>query len=300
MKEFPFIMLNPGDLQQAHQDLKDKCFSCHEPFLGISSTKCIACHPLVEIGKDSPKERNSDSAKNKISFHQQLKEQKCTACHLEHKGLASDKAKIKFAHDLLSSSLRSDCNNCHGKPLDKIHTIISASCISCHNTNGWKSQVKFDHSLLQAADKNNCSSCHTKPDNLSHNKFTSNCNQCHNANKWVPSLFDHSKHFRFDNQHNAACVTCHPNNDWSKYTCYGCHKHNETKLAKKHNEHGIYNFNNCTACHRSGNEHEIERSGNSGEQTKQKELNGVKEYIKSTEKKGREDHEKKRYKDDDN
>ena len=82
---YPFVMLNPGELVKGHQDLKDKCLACHKPFWGIETQKCISCHKLSEIGR-----KDSAGNKNIILFHQNLKNQKCTSCHTDHKGKNPD------------------------------------------------------------------------------------------------------------------------------------------------------------------------------------------------------------------
>jgi hypothetical protein len=53
MIPFPHAMLNPGELSKAHQKMNNQCMDCHQPFKGISNGKCIACHTLSEIGKDT-------------------------------------------------------------------------------------------------------------------------------------------------------------------------------------------------------------------------------------------------------
>lgn len=48
----------------------------------------------------------------------------------------------------------------------------------------------------------------------------------------------------------GTCETCHKNNDYSLYTCYGCHEHSQAKIRAEHVEEGIQNFENCVECHR--------------------------------------------------
>ena len=62
-----------------------------------------------------------------------------------------------------------------------------------------------------------------------------------------------------EGDHNATCSTCHVGNDYSRYTCFGCHEHTPSNIRAKHEKEGIRNFENCVACHRSasgGNERE--------------------------------------------
>jgi len=59
-----------------------------------------------------------------------------------------------------------------------------------------------------------------------------------------------------DRDHNATCATCHVNNDYKRYTCYGCHEHQPDKIRRKHVKEGIPEFDNCVKCHRSASERE--------------------------------------------
>src|SRR5581483_11019145 len=48
-----------------------------------------------------------------------------------------------------------------------------------------------------------------------------------------------------------ACTTCHKRDDgFRTYTCYGCHKHDPDRIAKKHRK--FVAFDNCVACHADG------------------------------------------------
>ena len=116
---------------------------------------------------------------------------------------------------------------------------------------------QFDHSLLKQATLTQCQTCHQTPTDALHKQVTGNCQQCHSQQKWTPATFDHAKYFVLDKDHNATCVTCHERNDYSRYTCYGCHEHSEQKIRREHIEEGIRDFNNCVECHRNADEHDI-------------------------------------------
>lgn len=276
MNKEPYLMLNPGKLTTVHQDLNNKCTSCHDVFWGISTEKCIECHQLSEIGKDSLGNIKS------VLFHENLKNQACTSCHTDHKGINPSVSLSKFNHSLLPSTEQINCNNCHTKPTDQLHKPLSNSCNECHTTNDWKSTTTFNHNMIQDSTKNNCLSCHKSPTDNLHSNFKTNCTPCHNTNKWTPANFEHSKYFVLDRNHNAKCTTCHITANYKNYTCYGCHEHTESNIIGEHREEGITNFNNCVKCHRSGNEHDIIYNNNSSD-------------FKKGEKKG----EKKHHDDDD-
>ncbi len=261
MYEYPHVALNPGELTEGHQKLKDDCNACHQVFKGLPSTKCIACHKLSEIGRDTSTGMNSLSMEKKILFHHLLKDQECIACHSDHKGLIPGQGISKFSHEILSNELRSQCSNCHNKPIDSLHTHLSTACNNCHSTNGWKSSVVFKHDMIEGMDVNNCSSCHLVPTDDYHSSFKDNCNTCHSTDKWIPSTFDHANYFQLDKDHAAKCNVCHQNNNYKTYSCYGCHEHSQSKIAQEHQEEGIYNYSNCTECHKSADEHDIRRNG---------------------------------------
>jgi hypothetical protein len=273
---YPHIMISPGELLAAHQKVNDKCMQCHTAFGGITNAKCIACHKLADIGKTSINIKSDSTKMALLLFHQHLSSQQCTSCHTDHKGLKPATSITGFNHLLLSETLSNNCVSCHAKPADSIHKQILPTCNSCHNTNGWKLGVTFNHEMIQGTDKNNCVSCHHKPANEYHQQVNENCSKCHGTGKWLPATFDHSTFFRLDGKHNAKCNTCHTNNNYSTYTCYGCHEHTENNILAKHNEEGITNIGNCVSCHKSGDEHDIEMNGI---RSKESEKSNAKEYI---------------------
>jgi hypothetical protein len=126
-------------------------------------------------------------------------------------------------------------------------------------------QGRFNHALLQKATSEQCQNCHKPPTDSLHQQITGNCAQCHTQEKWVPTTFNHTKYFSLDGDHNTRCVTCHVRNDYSRYTCYGCHEHSLASIRREHIEEGIRNFDNCVACHRSASEHNIHGREGKGE-----------------------------------
>jgi len=258
---YPETMINPGELVNVHQNLSNDCMVCHQPFGGISNDKCIACHTLSEIGKETSMITLPDSINNEktVLFHQNLTNQNCIACHTDHKGIQPTIALSKFEHSLLTKSVVNNCISCHETPINDLHKQISTDCKSCHNTNEWKFTARFNHDMIITADKSNCVSCHQSPKDSFHDMSGTNCNECHSTNKWLPSTFNHTSYFAFDKHHNTNCSTCHVNNDFKTYTCYGCHEHSEANIRGEHLEEGIQNFQDCVSCHKSGNEHDIKR-----------------------------------------
>lgn len=284
MYQFPHAMLNPGELVEGHQKLNDKCLSCHNPFWGISNDKCISCHKLSDIGKDTLKLNDSNGANENILFHQHLSNRKCTSCHTDHKGMKPEISLSNFNHEMLPITMISNCKSCHGQPVDNLHKQLTADCNNCHNTKDWKSSVTFNHDMIQGNTKNDCASCHKKSDDSFHQQLKEKCDKCHTTSEWKPSTFDHSIYFQLDKDHNVECKRCHTNNNFSAFTCYGCHEHSESKLVEEHHEHGIYNFTDCASCHPNSDKHDIRIDNSSNQKLNQGEVENLKKYIKSQEK----------------
>ena len=205
---YPHLMISPGPLVTAHRELATDCFACHAPLRGAAPERCTRCHALPDIGLRTTKGLAIPLRSVKTSFHQELIEPDCMACHSDHQGpKLAQRSRKTFSHLLLRATVRERCEGCHRAPVDNLHRQISGNCAQCHSQNGWK-----------------------------------------------PATFDHARLFLLDRDHNAACVTCHTNNDYSRYTCYGCHEHTPDKMRKKHIKEGIRNFENCVECHRSASE----------------------------------------------
>jgi hypothetical protein len=207
-----------------------------------------------------------------IPGHHKL-EADCFACHASFTGASSER-----------------CTTCHkpedigrltslGQPIQKPLTatpfhqkLIKQDCVACHSDHAgvkrYRVTGQFNHALLQPASRKECQSCHKAPTDSLHQQITANCSQCHTADKWLPATFDHDKYFVLDRDHNAKCVTCHVRNDYSRYTCYGCHEHTPEKIRREHVEEGIRDYKNCVECHRSADEHDIRMPGRSGNSEK--------------------------------
>lgn len=194
----------------------------------------------------------------------------CFACHASFTGADSQR-----------------CISCHkpgdigrlttlGQPIEKPLTstpfhqkLARQDCVACHSDHAGVKRFRptghFDHQLLEKAMRDECQGCHKSPKDSLHGQIGGNCSQCHSQDKWTPATFDHAKHFELDRDHNTRCVTCHVRNDYSRYTCYGCHEHTPEKIRREHIEEGIRDYDNCVECHRSADEHDIRGGfGNDG------------------------------------
>jgi len=200
-----------------------------------------------------------------IAGHAAL-ETDCFACHSPFVGATAER-----------------CTTCHkpeeigwlttlGQPVQKPLTgtpfhqkLLKQDCLACHSDHAgvkrFRVEGRFNHALLQVDARKECQSCHKLPADSLHRQITGNCSQCHTQQKWVPATFDHDKYFVLDRDHNVKCATCHVRNDYSRYTCYGCHEHTPEKIRREHIEEGIRDFKNCVECHRSADEHDIRMPG---------------------------------------
>jgi hypothetical protein len=202
-----------------------------------------------------------------IPGHKALKTN-CFACHTPFGG--SDSARCVTCHKPEKIGRLTTVGQPIKKPLTSVpfhQKLINQDCIACHSDHAgvvrMRAKGHFNHDLLEKAFNDQCQTCHKPPGDSLHQQITGNCSQCHNQGKWVPATFEHDKRFSLDAEHNTRCITCHANNDYSRYTCYGCHEHTPDNIRRKHIEEGVRDFSNCVKCHRSANEHEI--GGGNGE-----------------------------------
>ncbi len=245
------------------------CESCHQNgvFKG-TPMQCSACH-----GKDDP--------------HQGQMPQ-CETCH------TTDGWKpVNFDHNatlfpLTGAHGRVACRNCHqtlafkGTPTqcvachqkDEPHQgRFGTNCALCHSTTAWK-PATFDHNLTQfpltgaharvscegchqggnfTALPTACSACHREPA-FHAGLFGLNCAACHSTTAWQPAKFNGPHIFPINHGESLnSCGTCHQPT-LHQWTCFTCH--DRAKIDRKHRKEGIPNYQNCIACHPTGEEHE--------------------------------------------
>ncbi len=186
----------------------------------------------------------------------------CFACHSPFTGAASELC--VDCHKPDSIGRLTTTGQPISKPLSTMpfhQKLVSQDCVACHSDHAgvkrFRPQGRFQHALLNTAAREQCQDCHKSPTDALHRQISGNCTQCHSQEKWVPATFEHFKFFELDRDHTTQCATCHVRNDYSRYTCYGCHEHTPAKIRREHIEEGIRNFENCVECHRSADEHDI-------------------------------------------
>lgn len=187
----------------------------------------------------------------------------CFACHRPFVGSTADKCIA--CHKVADIGLKTTKGLPIGGEQKNVafhQKLVEEDCVACHSEHKgvqpFRPIGQFSHELLEPQVREQCDSCHAKPGDALHRKLQGNCLQCHTQQAWKPASFDHDKYFRFDRHHDTQCSTCHINDDYGSYTCYGCHEHSRSRIRAEHMEEGIYQYENCVECHRSGDEHEAE------------------------------------------
>lgn len=200
-----------------------------------------------------------------IPGHKQL-ETDCFACHAPLAG--ADSRRCIVCHKKVDIGLLSTTGLPISKPLTTTpfhQKLLNQDCVACHSDHAgvkrFRPQGHFKHELLEVNTRAECQSCHKSPKDSLHLQITGNCSQCHSQEKWLPATFDHNKYFELDRDHNTRCVTCHLVNDYSRYTCYGCHEHTLDNIRRKHVKEGIRKFDDCVECHRNADEDDIRGEG---------------------------------------
>jgi len=201
-----------------------------------------------------------------IEDHMKLKND-CFACHTLGKGAVTNKCASchnpSFIGLKTADGLQRTDKNLRSYTLH--NSITNIQCFDCHTEHNGLSRenatLKFRHNVLSGDTRKKCTNCHTpeKPEDTLHKGLgrTMECAQCHTTDGWKPSTFDHTKYFRFDGNHPSDCANCHDMNKTLKtYTCYNCHEHTPSRIAKKHLKEGIVEFENCVKCHTTGDKKE--------------------------------------------
>jgi len=199
---------------------------------------------------------------NPVEAHRETGED-CFSCHTLFFGSTADKCVA--CHEVSEIGLKTTTGIPIAKEKKNVafhQSLREEDCVACHSEHKgvqpFRPIGRFSHELLASDIQDQCDSCHGKPGDNLHRKLKGNCNACHTRESWKLATFDHDKYFRFDLHHDTDCVTCHTDNIYEAYTCYGCHEHSRSNIREEHLEEGIVDYENCVECHRSGDEDEAE------------------------------------------
>jgi len=230
---FKQMLLSPGDLTKAHEDIETKCQSCHVHFeKSNQTTLCLDCH-----------ERIDDDIKLNNGFHGKLnliQQEDCSTCHTDHQGRdfditgldvdSFDHSKTNFKLD--GSHSNQECSSCHIKKTESKtkDELRPKGLLELPIDEGYRFK-EFE-----------CSSCH-----IDHHKekLGNECESCHSTKNWRMDDFDHSEtEFILDGKHEKLqCNNCHLDNQFKELQkeCYSCHLANDAHL-------GVFG-NKCIDCH---------------------------------------------------
>jgi hypothetical protein len=186
---------------------------------------------------------------------------------------------------------QNDCIACHQSQFDAQHgTGFRTDCATCHTTDTWLGAA-FDHltasgsfdlvgahvaapcaschvipgyaPIYAPTSQNDCIACHQSTYDATHvgSGVPTTCLTCHTIDTWLGAVFEHDReHFpiysgKHSGKWNNDCTKCHVvPSDFTVFTCFNCHKHDQVKTDEKHRgESGyVYDSNACYSCHPRG------------------------------------------------
>ena len=200
---YPHLMVSPGALRPAHTQLATDCFACHSPWLGAAPQRCMQCHALADIGLRTTKGVSVAKQIVKRSFHQDLKEPDCIACHSDHpRPMLVERRHRTFSHALLRAEVRDDCGSCHTAPGNTLHANVTGTCGQCHQAERWK-PATFDHGKHFALDHPHDATCTTCHVDAEFSRYT--CYGCHEHT----AANVRSQHLEEGIRNTENCVECH-------------------------------------------------------------------------------------------
>jgi hypothetical protein len=211
-------------LTGGHLPIANDCNQCHNGSYNNTPNTCVGCHQSNYNGATNPNHLNLSLSTD------------CVSCHTTAPGwspaLFPDHGNywvITGAHTAL------DCVDCHNGNYNNTPN----TCYGCHQGD-YNNTADPDHEAAQ---------------------FPTDCTVCHDQNAWMPSTFDHDGLYfpiysgKHDGEWNA-CSDCHTNpNNYSIFSCLGCHPHNnQAETNSQHNGVNGYQYlsSACYACHPDG------------------------------------------------
>ena len=234
-------------------------FAAHVQTFG---TDCLACHDGLDTYG-----RNFDHGRvTGFALEGGHARAACADCHQGARTVADLRA------------VDQACVACHAQQ-DAHNGRYGQRCETCHTPLSWE-QVAFDHSVtafpltgahaeleceschlggeFRALDTA-CAACHNEPEFHAGAFVGQACDACHDTAAWRPARYDEPHTFPLNHGRRtpSECQVCHPTTV-REYTCYGCHEHTPANIAAEHREEGIFDFQDCVACHPTGREEEAE------------------------------------------
>ncbi len=260
----------PGELMAAHDNLRGQCASCHQPWHGPASDRCVACHgDIADVNPHGGYDVTNDTgliAGRTLRFLTRDNEITCLSCHTEHQGRVVN----------LNATATFNCAWCHKHPsIDAVdeHTTPVMNRGTTTRTAFVQPFNHFEHKLLIESHYPalpggfKCESCHLVPptprgkaDSMSFHWSGCAGSGCHVAPQdsfmqlpasigpapetiaYTPNFLHMNTVFAHSAGHLAtACETCHfamptsktPNDEDSKKVenCFKCHAHQPSAPA---------------------------------------------------------------------
>lgn len=236
-----------------HEELSYSCTRCHQNSDDRSAIEfdheeldfqlegnhavvgCRRCHDLADFARADDR-----CATCHADVHQGRLDPECETCHspagwdvIDHYGAHS-----RTAFQLMGAHTRLDCDTCHEREIVAERAQLYWDCFECHQAD-YEATVGPDHAEFG---------------------FDTNCETCHIQLAWHPTrLSEHPGDFPiFSGTHAGewgACADCHVDpGDFSSFSCFGCHKHNQADMDEEHEDVDFYSYNSyaCQNCHPMG------------------------------------------------
>jgi hypothetical protein len=263
--------------------LQNYCADCHGAGthgVTFATNACRACHSMSLSPLDEDHASTINGHMSVSGGFQLAGAHEALAC-----GMCHD---LDSGEPLFSPADYTDCISCHQSEYERQHagSDFPTTCLACHNMSSW-TDVTFDHGavsggfalvgthqtlactachdaatgepLYDPAGQDDCYACHQGDYQSEHagSGYPTTCLTCHSTSGWGGASFNHdSQYFRiFSGTHAgrwASCTTCHTNsNNYSEFTCFACHAHNQTDMDSEHSSVSGYNYDSqqCRACH---------------------------------------------------
>ncbi len=275
-------------LTGAHTTLA--CSQCHvNNNFTLTSAACINCHTSDWSSTNNPPHAAAGFPQDCSQCHTTTNWAGATFNHSStgfaltgaHTALACNLCHVSNNFSLTSGA----CYPCHvatyNSTMNPNHAQLGypQDCSMCHSTTDWTSST-FNHSTTSfpltgkhattacaqchvggkfAGTPTDCYSCHATEYNSTTNPnhaaagFPKTCNTCHSFTDWTGATFTHTWFPTNHGNANGVCSTCHTNsNDYSIFSCTGCHLKPQTDNNHSGVRNYVYNSVNCYSCHPNG------------------------------------------------
>ncbi len=276
------------NLTGAHTSIT--CVQCHvNNNFNLTSAVCINCHLTDWNNTNNPPHKTAGFPQDCSQCHTTTNWAGATFNHTSsgfaltgaHTSLACNLCHVNNNFSLTSGA----CYPCHTATYTSATNPNHAQlgypqdCSMCHSTTDWTSAT-FNHAntgftltgkhatitCLQChvggkfpGTPTDCYICHTTEYNSTTNPnhaaagFPKTCATCHSTTAWTGATFNHTWFPMTHGNANSVCSTCHTNsNDYSVFSCTGCHLKPQTDSNHSGVRNYVYNSVNCYSCHPNG------------------------------------------------